>query len=329
MRTLHWGVLGTAKIARQKVIPALQRSQHAEVVALASRSAERAERTARTLGVPSALGSYEALLESDAVEAVYIPLPNHLHVPWTLRALKAGKHVLCEKPLGMNAEETRQVAEEARQHPRLKVMEAFMYRHHPQWQRARALVEEGLLGPLRSVESTFSYYKSDPDNIRNRPEMGGGALMDIGCYCISAARFLFGRAPERVMGAVDADPKLQIDRRTSAVLDFGDGVSTFTCATQMAAHQRVSLFGERGKLVLPVPFTPPPDAAARLLLITDGETDELAFDAVDQYTLQGDLFSKAALTDTDVPTPIEDAVENMRVMDALVRSAERDAWVRC
>ena len=329
MSTLHFGVIGTAKIAREKVIPALQQGQHTEVTAIASRSTDRAEETAEALGIPHAHGSYETLLASNKVEAIYIPLPNHLHVPWTLKALEAGKHVLCEKPLGLNADEACEVADAAAEHPSLKVMEAFMYRHHPQWQRTKALVEEGALGPLRSVESSFSYYKTDPKNIRNQPDAGGGGLMDIGCYCISVARFLFGKAPERVAGDVDIDPDLDIDRRTSALMDFGDGVSTFTCGTQMAAHQHVRIFGTDGKIELSVPFSPPPDEPARLWLTTGGETEEIVFEATNQFTRQGDRFARAVFDDTEVPTSLDDAVENMRVIEAVRRSAEEDAWVKC
>jgi predicted dehydrogenase len=330
MASVRFGVLGTAKIAREKVIPALQRGQHTEVVALASRSGERAEAAADALDVPRALGSYEALLAEEAVEAVYIPLPNHLHARWTLRALDAGKHVLCEKPLALNADEAREVADAVRQHPRLKGMEAFMYRHHPQWQRAKALIGEGALGTLRSVEATFSYFKTDPENIRNQPEAGGGALMDIGCYGISVARFLFGRAPKRVLGDAEPDPDLGIDRRTSAMMDFGQGgFASFTSATQQASHQRVSVFGTEGKIEIPIPFSAPPDAPARLLVTTGGETEEVVTEAADQFTRQGDRFARAVLEDSPVPTPLADAVENMRVLDAVRESAEEGAWVTC
>lgn len=329
MNTVRWGVLSTAKIGREKVIPAMQEGRYCEVVALASRSLDRAEATAEALGIPKAFSAYEDLLEDPEIDAVYIPLPNHLHVPWTLKALEAGKHVLCEKPLGLTAAEAQQVVEAAREHPHLKVMEAFMYRYHPQWQHAKELVDRGAIGELRTIHTAFSYFNADPTNIRNQPEIGGGALMDIGCYGVSLSRFLFGREPERVVGEMEADPELGIDCLTSAMLDFGKGTATFTCATQLIPHQRVDIFGTEGRIEIEIPFNAPPDRETRIWLIVDGSKEEITFEAANQYTLQGDLFSRAVLDDTEVPTPIEDAVENMKVIEGIMRSADSGAWVRC
>lgn len=329
MNTVRWGVLSTAKIGREKVIPAMQEGRYCEVVALASRSLDRAEATAEALGIPKAFSAYEDLLEDPEIDAVYIPLPNHLHVPWTLKALEAGKHVLCEKPLGLTAAEAQQVVEAAREHPHLKVMEAFMYRYHPQWQHAKELVDRGAIGELRTIHTAFSYFNADPTNIRNQPEIGGGALMDIGCYGVSLSRFLFGREPERVVGEMEADPELGIDCLTSAMLDFGKGTATFTCATQLIPHQRVDIFGTEGRIEIEIPFNAPPDRETRIWLIVDGSKEEITFEAANQYTLQGDFFSRAVLDDTEVPMPIEDAVEDMKVIEGIVRSADSGAWVRC
>jgi predicted dehydrogenase len=324
---VRWGVLGTAKIAIENVIPAMQAGAYCEVMAVASRDLARAEEAARWLGISRAYGSYEELLAAPDIEAVYIPLPNHLHVPWTVQALEAGKHVLCEKPVAMNAGEARDLLEAAQAHPEQKVMEAFMYRFHPQWQRARHIVLNGGVGDLRTIQTFFSYYNVDPDNIRNRPEAGGGALMDIGCYCISLSRWLFQGEPRRVLGQMEVDPEFAVDRRTSAVLAFERGSATFTCATQLAPYQRVNLFGTQGRVEIEIPFNAPANQACRLWHETSDGLEEIEVEPVNQYTLQGDLFSQAILDDTDVPTPLEDAVANMATIDAVVRSAEEEAWI--
>ena len=327
MRKINWGVLGTAKIGLNKVIPAMQAGRHCSVTAIASRDGERARVAAKQMGIPKAYGSYEDLLADTEVEAVYIPLPNHLHVPWSIRSLAAGKHVLCEKPIGLNAGEAQQLLAAAAQHPRLKIMEAFMFRHHPQWQLARKLVKDGQIGELRSVQSFFSYRNIDPKNIRNLETAGGGGLMDIGCYCISLSRFIFDAEPRRVLGLVDCDPVLRIDRLTSGGLEFQNGTATFTCATQLAPYQRVNIFGTEGRVEIEIPFNAPPDRACRIWHQRGPTTSELTVAAVDQYTIQADLFALAVLNDVPVPTPLEDALANMVVIEAVLQSARRKTWV--
>ncbi|MGI9174909.1 MAG: Gfo/Idh/MocA family protein [Rhodothermales bacterium] len=322
MSKVRWGILSTARIGTSKVIPAMQAGEYSEVAGIASRSLPSAREAAAPLGIPQAYGTYEDLLADPGIDAVYIPLPNHLHVPWSIKALEAGKHVLCEKPIGLDAAEAETLLEAARAHPHLKVMEAFMYRMHPQWQRTRALVQEGAIGEVRAVQSFFSFFNDDPGNIRNSAEYGGGALMDVGCYCVSLARFLFDAEPERAESVMDIDADFGVDRLTSALLDFGEGrTSTFTCATQLARYQRVHVVGTEGAIEIEIPFNAPPDQACRIFHQQDGNTEEIAFDACDQYTIQGDLFSRAILEDTAVPTPLEDAVANMRVIDAIRASA--------
>ncbi|MEJ2291684.1 MAG: Gfo/Idh/MocA family oxidoreductase [Deinococcales bacterium] len=327
MSRIRWGILSTANIAVGKVIPALQKSELVEVSAIASRDLGRAQAVAEQLRIPHAYGSYEELLASPEVDVVYNPLPNHLHVPWSVRAIHAGKHVLCEKPIGLSAEEGEALLEAARAHPELKVMEAFMYRFHPQWLELKRIVDEGGIGELRTIQSFFSYFKRDPDNIRNRPEMGGGGLMDIGCYNVSLSRFVFGAEPRRVVSTVEFDPDLGVDRLASAILDFGRGTSTFTCSTQLAPHQAVDVFGTEGRLSLEIPFNAPQDGPTRLTHQRAGESVERVFDRVDQYTLQGDALSRAVLEDTPVPTPLEDAVANMRVLEAVFGSGRAGSWV--
>ncbi|HEU5104015.1 MAG TPA: Gfo/Idh/MocA family oxidoreductase [Roseiflexaceae bacterium] len=327
MTKIRWGVLSTANIGVAKVLPAMQRGAFCEVTALASRDLAKAQAAAKQLGIPKAYGSYEELLADPDVDAIYNPLPNHLHVPWSIKAIEAGKHVLCEKPIALSAAEAQELADAAAQHPRLKVMEAFMYRHHPQWQRARQIVSEGGIGQLRTIQSFFSYYNDDPNNVRNQAEIGGGGLMDIGCYNISLSRFIFGAEPQRVCGIVEYDPQFKTDRLASGMLDFGRGTATFTCSTQLASYQRVNIFGDTGRIEIEIPFNAPPDKPCRMWHQHAGGTEEIVFEICDQYTIQGDLLARAILDNTPVPTPLTDAVANMRVIEAIVQSAKSGTWV--
>ena len=320
-QSVRFGVLGAAGIAVRQVIPAMQASKQCVVTALASRDAGRAQTVAAQLGIGASCGSYEELLARPDVDAVYIPLPNHLHVQWSVRALEAGKHVLCEKPIGMNVAEAERLLAAASTHPRLKVMEAFMYRFHPQWIRAQALVREGAIGALRSVQSFFSYHNVDPKNVRNIANIGGGALLDIGCYGISLARFLFESEPSGVQAQMEYDPKFGTDRLTSAILDFGGGVATFIVGTQMARHQRVNIVGADGRIEIEIPFNAPSDRPCRIQLQRGTESEEITFETCNQYGLMADAFAEAILRDMPVPTPLADAVANMKVIDSIVQAA--------
>ena len=327
MRKVRWGVLSTAKIGLEKVIPAMQKSDFCDIRAIASREPDRAREAAGRLNILRAYGAYEELLADQEIEAVYVPLPNHLHVAWSVKALTAGKHVLCEKPLGLNAVEARQLLDAAGQHPELKVMEGFMYRHHPQWQRAKLLVDRGKIGELRAIQSFFAYYNVAPDNIRNRPESGGGALMDIGCYAVSLARWLFEAEPLRVCGVTELDPVFQTDRQFSGIMIFGAGTATFTCGTQLAPYQRVNILGTDGRIEIEIPFNAPPDQVCRMWYQSGNQIEEINLEVCDQYTLQGDLMAKAIIDDTPEPTPLSDAVANMQVIDALRLAAGSHTWV--
>jgi predicted dehydrogenase len=326
MKKLRWGVLSTAKIGTEKVIPAMQRGERCEVTAIASRDLNKAQATAKRLGIPTAHGSYEALLADPNVDAIYNPLPNHLHVPLSIAALEAGKHVLCEKPIGLTADEGQLLVDAGRRHPNLKLMEAFMYRHHPQWLRARQIVAGGGIGQLRTIQTVFSYFNDDGGNIRNQAELGGGGLADIGCYCVSLARFIFEAEPKRVVGLVEYDPKFGTDRLASGILEFEAGTSTFTCSTQLTPYQRVNIFGTAGRVEIDIPFNAPPDRPCTMRHEHNGKVDEISLSVCDQYKIQGDLFVKAVLEDTPVPTPIEDAVANMRVLERIVASSKSAVW---
>jgi predicted dehydrogenase len=326
MNKVRWGILSTAKIGREKVIPAMQAGEYCDVVAIASRNKDQAEAEAKRLGIPKVYGSYEELLNDADIDAVYIPLPNNLHVPWAIKAINTNKHVLCEKPIALSSAEAQQLIEAAQQKPQLKVMEAFMYRFHPQWIQAKKIVDEGSIGELKTIQCFFSYHNVDPNNIRNIKEVGGGGMMDIGCYCISQSRFIFGKEPVRALGIIDYDPVMQTDRIASGILDFTTGTATFTCSTQMMPYQRVNILGTTGRIEIEIPVNAPPDVATKIWLHTKAGSEEITFAAVNQYTLQGDIFSQAILNNTAVPTPLADAVNNMKVIEAVFESSKEGAW---
>ncbi len=323
---VRWGVIGCADIAVRKVIPAMSGSDLSHVTAIASRSAERARATADSLGIPKSYGSYEELLGDEEIEAVYIPLPNHLHPEWTIAAAKVGKHVLCEKPLATSSEVARQMIDVA-ERSGVKLMEAFMYRLHPLWVEVRRLIAEGAVGELRAVQAVFSYYNDDRNDIRNQVEAGGGSLFDIGCYPVNVARMLFDSEPTDVMASIRRDPDFGTDVLTSVVLDFDGRHAGFICSTQMENDQRVDIYGTEGRLVIEIPFNIPPDRPTRVLVVSGGEPpvepDVVVHQvpAADQYRVQADAFSRAIRDDTPVPTPPQDAIANIEVMERIFADA--------
>jgi len=322
---VRWGVLSTAKIGIDKVIPATAAAERCEVVAIASRDLGRARAAASELGIPRAFGSYEDLLADPDVDAVYNPLPNHLHAEWTIAAARAGKHVLCEKPLATTSADAERMIQ-ACEAEGVLLMEAFMYRLHPTWEAVTSLVASGRIGELKTVQSWFSYFNDDPGDIRNLVETGGGALYDIGCYCVNLSRMLFGAEPERVGGSVLRDPVMGIDVLTSGILDFGDVVATFTCSTRAEPDQRVHIYGTEGRISLEIPFNIPPDRPTRVSLTAGGdppvrpETEVFTFDPANEYTIQAERFAAAILDGGQVPIPPSDAVGNLRVIEELFRS---------
>ena len=330
MNPVRWGILSTAKIGLQKVIPAMQQSDTCEIRAIASRDLSAARSVASTLGIPVAYGSYDELLADSEIEAIYNPLPNHLHVPLSIQAAEAGKHVLCEKPIALDANEANKLIE-ARDRAGVLIQEAFMVRYHPQWLRVRELVRSGRIGTLRSVQGFFSYNNRDPQNIRNIADIGGGGLYDIGCYPITGARFVFEGEPARVMGLIERDPEWGIDRLTSAILEFAGGHATFTCSTQIVPYQRIHFFGTSGRIEIEIPFNAPPDRPCRIF-IDDGkqlgnlgvQVEELP--TTDQYTAQGEVFSAAIRSGEALEFPLENAVDGMKIIDAVFRSAETGRW---
>jgi predicted dehydrogenase len=329
-KRVKWGVLGVAGIAVKKVIPAMQRGEWSHVLAIASRDLNKAQQAAEQLGIPKAYGSYEELLADPEIEAVYNPLPNHLHVPWSIKAAEAGKHVLCEKPISLTVEEAVSLLK-ARDRTGVKIEEAFMVRTHPQWSRALDFIKEGRIGPVQSVMGYFSYYNRDLKNIRNILAYGGGALMDIGCYLVYASRLIFGEEPARVSALIEVDPETRTDVITSGILHFPSGQSVFTCSTQVVPYQRVQIFGTKGRIEIEIPFNAPPDRPCRIFL-DDGvdpsgrRAEILDLERCDQYTIQGDLFSRSVREGTALPVQLEGSVRNMAVIEAIFRSAKSDQW---
>ncbi|HLP17084.1 MAG TPA: Gfo/Idh/MocA family oxidoreductase [Bacteroidota bacterium] len=327
MKKVRWGILSTARIGMDKVIPAMLEGVHTEIRAIASSDIVKAARCAEKLSIPNYYGSYAELLSDPEIDAVYIPLPNHLHVEWTMKSLEAGKHVLCEKPIALNAHIGEELVRAQRQYPHLRIMEAFMYKFHPQWKSIRALIDEGAIGEVKYVESRFTYYNTNPDDIRNQREIGGGGLLDIGCYCISLARFIFNDEPRRVFGSIERDAETKIDSLTSGILEFAQGRSTFTCSTQLAPSQHATIFGAKGRIEIDIPFTPFPDNVATVTCHNASGARKIEFERFNQYTMQGDEFSLSILNNTPAPVPISDAVANMRVIDAVFESAEEQRWI--
>ena len=329
MKKVVWGVLSTAKIGRDRVLPGMRKSDLLEIRAIASRDEARARSAAEALGIPKAYGSYDALFADPEVEAIYNPLPNHLHVPLTLAAAAAGKHVLCEKPIALTADEATALRAAA---GKVLIAEAFMVRFHPQWLRARELLREGRIGALRAVQMFFGYNNVDPANVRNKADIGGGGLYDIGCYAIVAGRFFFEAEPARGLALIDRDPAFRTDRLTSGLVDFGDGRRLdFTVSTQIAPHQRLQLCGSKGRIEIHIPVNAPQGAPTRISIDdcsslegTGISTETLP--ASDQYQLQGEAFSRAVRGEIALPYGIEDAIANMRVIDALFRSERSGRW---
>ena len=330
MEPVRFGIISTAKIALERVIPAMLKGEHIKIAAIASRDLEKAKAAAEQFGIPKAYGTYDDLLADPEIEAVYNPLPNHLHVPISIDAARAGKHVLCEKPIALDAKEAATLID-ARDETGVTIAEAFMVRHHPQWHKARELVRDGRIGDLRVIQASFSYMNVDPDNVRNQAGIGGGGLYDIGCYPIVTSRYMFDAEPVRAMALLERDPDFKTDRLCSAILHFPKGQAQFTCSTQLVPQQRMQILGTAGRIDLDIPFTPLATETSRVL-VDDGShrgfqsLEEFTFQCVNQYTLQGDHFARVLRSEASLDFPLEDAVRNMAVIDALYRAGESGGW---
>jgi predicted dehydrogenase len=318
---IRWGMLGTSGHGRRRVIPALREAQYSRMTTVASRDLSRADAYARELRIEKAYGSYDALLADPDIDAVYITLPNHQHAEWSIRAAEAGKHVLCEKPIACLAADVQKIIH-ARDRARVKAGEAFMVASHPQWIMARELIRSGRIGELWAIQASFSFLLTQPGNIRNVPEYGGGALFDIGCYPVFCSRFVLEREPGRVFCVMELDPGTGVDRLTSGVLDFGQVQTSFVCSVQLVPYQRMAFHGTKGRLELEIPFNPPSELPARLVI--DGAVTEVP--VCNQFALEFDAFSLAILSEGEVPVTLENALGNTRVLDALRRSAGSGSW---
>jgi predicted dehydrogenase len=330
MKPVRWGVLGVARIATKKVIPAMQKSDLTPVVAVASRDFAKAQTAAEELDIQKAYGSYEEMLADPDIDAIYNPLPNHLHVPWSIKAAEAGKHVLCEKPLSLNLAGVRELIE-VRDRTGVAIGEAFMVHTHPQWIRVRELIRSGRIGDLRSIFGFFSYFLSDHKNVRAVAEWGGGGLMDVGCYPIHCSRFIFGEEPRRTVGLLENHPQINVDTLASAILDFPSGQCIFTCSMKLVPYQRMQFFGTKGRIEIEIPFNAPPDRPCRIQIDDGGDlsgstiTTEL-IDICDQYAIQAIEFSRAIRGVGSVPVPLEDSYKNMAVIESLFRSSASGKW---
>ena len=312
--------MGTAHIATEQVIPAILNSQYGQVHAIASRHIQKAQKVSEHFGNKVWYGSYEELLADDDIDAVYIPLPNHLHVQWAIKALEAGKHVLVEKPIGLSSTEAKKLLKASQKHPHLKVMEAFMYRHHPQWIKTKELVDQGAIGDLKTIQSSFSFFEDDPKSIVNKKEWGGGSLMDIGCYSISLSRFIYGSEPKSIAAIIDYHPEFKVDVLASGILEFEQGTSIFFSSTQLADNQQAQIFGTKGNIKFEWPFNPPTDKPSKIWVTIGDDCKTIEFETCNQYSIQADLFALAIINNTPVPTPLEDAIYNMMVIEKMEES---------
>lgn len=321
MKKVNWGIISTANIGVNHVIPGMQKGKYSNVMAISSRNLSKAEDAADKLGIEKAYGSYEELLDDEGIDAIYNPLPNHLHVPMTIKALEAGKHVLCEKPIAMNANEAEELLAATKKYPDLKVMEAFMYRFHPQWAEVKKWVQEGVIGEIKTIQSAFTYFNANPDDIRNKADIGGGGLMDIGCYCISASRYIMESEPVKVFGEIEKDPEFGTDILTSGILTFPEATASFICSTQASPKQSLTVFGTEGLIDMEIPFNPL-ESETMITLKKDGKAEQTKTLQANHYTLQGDHFSKSIIDNKPAPTPLEDALNNMKVIDGIFESGK-------
>jgi predicted dehydrogenase len=324
---LRFGILSTAKIGRELVVPAIQDAENCVVTAIASRNLSKARDMADRFSVPHAFGSYEEMLASDFIDAVYIPLPTSQHIEWTIKAADAGKHVLCEKPMSLKASEINAVIA-ARDRNKVLVSEAFMVTYSPVWHKVRSLVQEGAIGRLRHVQGAFTYYNRDAANMRNKPELGGGGLPDIGVYPTITTRFVTNKEPIRVQANTDRDPEFGIDIYSSVRADFGDFELSFYISTQLAARQVMVFHGDKGFIEVKSPFNADRYGAEELELSNQNhsQSQHFRFQDARQYKLEAEAFSRAAQGGTEEVVTLESSVNNQKLIDAIYRASEKDGW---
>lgn len=323
----RWGVLSTAHIGRTRFIPALQSMSNVEVVAVASRNLQKAEAFAQECGIPQAYGSYQELLEHPDIDIVYNPTPNHLHVPLSIQALEHGKHVLCEKPIALTTGELEQLVQTQQQYPLARVMEGFMYRFHPQWRYICELIRDQIIGEVTHVHSIFTYFNDDPQNVRNQDDLGGGGLLDIGCYCVDVAKMIFNGKPKSVQSHIDYDANFGTDRLTTGLLEFERGTATLVCSTQTFPFQQVCIHGTQGRIEVDIPFNSASDDELRSIrIITQDGVEEKTFDQANAYALMAQAMQQAIEEQHPLPITLEDSMETMAIIDRLFSPNNDDSW---
>lgn len=324
---LRFGIISTARIGWESVIPAIQDAENCVITAIASRNLANARALADRFSVPHAFGSYEEMLASDVIDAIYIPLPTSQHVEWTIKSADAGKHVLCEKPIALKADEIDQLIA-ARDRNKVVVSEAFMVTYSPVWRKVRSLIREGAIGRLKHVQGAFSYYLRDPNNMRNIPELGGGGLPDIGVYPTISTRFVTGKEPLRVQADTERDPDFGTDIYSSVRADFGEFELSFYIATQLAARQVMVFHGDQGYIEVKSPFNANRYGAEEIELTNQNHSQSTFFRFQDcrQYRLQAEAFTRAVMGENEEIVTLENSKLNQKVIDAIYRASEKGGW---
>jgi predicted dehydrogenase len=327
MKKLKIGILGTSNHYLKRIVLPLQNTEFCESYAIGSRNIENSESMAQEFNIPMWYGSYQAVLDDPDVDMVYIPLPNHMHKEWVEKCIEAGKPVLCEKPLGMDTGEAQEMTTKA-QEAGIPLMEGFMYMFHPMWKHARDIIKTKQIGDVQFIHTAFSYNNPSPTNIRNIPEYGGGALMDIGCYAISVPRFIIGDEPKQVMSLQSTHPVFGTDMHSTAIMDFGGPRATFTVSTAAQAFQKVDIVAAGGSITIHIPFNTYVDVPAQMT-VTDGiGTRTIEFPASNPYGLMFDAFADAVINNKPLPVSPLDAINNIKVIDAVRKSAKTNNWIK-
>lgn len=325
MNQMKLGILGVSGHFIRRVLFPLKKSQLIEVYAISSRSKSKAKEAAEKYNIPQYYSSYEELLNNKSIDIVYIPLPNNLHPEWIKKCADNKKHIICEKPVALNASDASECINYAK-NKNVYIMEAFMYKFHPQWKRALEFIRMGEIGGINMIHTAFGYNNPDPNNIRNIKDAGGGSLMDIGCYAVSVPRFLLESEPKRVISLMNYDKVFQTDILSSAILDFGYARATFNVSTKTFPYQKVEIHGTQGIIIIQLPFNAFLDVKAKITVMTSVGAREINFEPVDQYQIEFEEFVNAIRNNQPSPISIDDAINNMKVIDAIIKSNKSGKW---
>ncbi|SMO60694.1 Predicted dehydrogenase [Saccharicrinis carchari] len=327
MNRLKIGVLSVSNHLLKRIVLPLKNTKYCKIYGIASRNPKKAEAFAQKFDIEKVYADYQELIEDPIIDFVYIPLPNHLHLEWVVKAAEAGKHILCEKPIALNAQEAMQCIEAAQKN-KVQLMEAFMYKFHPLWIYAKEVITTNQIGRIMYIHTSFAYHNPAPDNIRNIKEFGGGALMDIGCYAISSSRFLLDAEPQRVMAIHQQHPEFKTDTLGSAIMDYDGRHASYTVSTLSQANQGVDIVGSSGRIRIPVPFNTYVDTPSEIIINTAQGERSVSFAVCDQYGLMFDAFSECLIKKMPLPIEPTDVLNNMKVIDAVFKSAQSQQWER-